>query len=87
MSTRSRAAPWFVDRPDGYREEMREWLKRDHVEFSREWSWDGITWFDARGRCVHVGSEDEYGYPFLRTLEREFSSMAAAYRNWRAPRG
>jgi hypothetical protein len=62
VSARSRAEPWFRSAWVG-----RQWcwmppvlVWRRIVDGVPQWSWDGVTWFNARGECVYEGSSFEY---------------------------
>jgi len=51
MSTRSRAAPWFVDGPQYVRVSATV-MEGGYVEWRREWSWNALDWFDYAGNVV-----------------------------------
>lgn len=86
MSTRSRAAPWFLDRPAYYRRTEDYVANNRVVAKAVAWSWDAITWFAAEdGQPLYVGTGSEYGEPAHGVLERELQAQADAYRDWSLP--
>lgn len=53
MSKRSRAVPWFLERPPYYVSERK--LGPGDVAVWRDWSWDAKTWFQGDGTCLRPG--------------------------------
>jgi hypothetical protein len=71
MSTRSRAVPWFLERPPYYISERKLGPGGfGEVTVWRDWSWDAKTWFKGDGSCFAHGLYFADNWPPPDVLER-----------------
>lgn len=77
MSTRSRAAPWFIERPVIYAHTLH-WMGEPMM---RQWSWNTITWFDYSGNVITAGT---YGNEAVREFRKLMDEAYLAARKGEA---